>query len=131
MNFGAFAISKQVDKASPKLFEACCTGKHLKEVSIEVCRAGGDKQKYLEIRMEQVIVFSYVQEGGGEFPHEGISPNAGKYKIIYTQRGAYPGRRFGEIPSKVGETDLIGQAYLFPSVRVFGKKYRASSAALS
>lgn len=86
VNFGPFAVSKLVDKASPKLFEACCTGKHIKEIIVEVCRAGGDKQKYLEIRMEQVIVSSYVQDSGGDFPHESVSFGAGKYKITYTQQ---------------------------------------------
>ena len=86
VNFGAFSISKLVDKATPKLFEACCTGKHIKEVIIEVCRAGGDKQKYLEIRLEQVIVSNYVQSGGGDFPHEGVSFSAGKYRMTYSQQ---------------------------------------------
>src|SRR6478752_600367 len=86
VNFSDFSISKQVDKATPKLFEACCTGKHIKEVIIEVCRAGGDKQKFLEIRMEQVLISSYVQNSGGEFPSESVSFNAGKYKLTYSQQ---------------------------------------------
>ncbi|MDD3482820.1 type VI secretion system tube protein Hcp [Azovibrio restrictus] len=97
VNFGALSISKQVDKASPKLFEACCTGKHIKEVIIEVCRSGGDKQKYLEIRLEQVIVSNYVQDGGGEFPHEGISLSAGKYKMIYSQQKRSDGSLGGNV----------------------------------
>src|ERR1035437_1938100 len=56
VNFNDLAVAKLVDKASPKLFEACCVGKHIKEVVIEVCRAGGDKQKFLENRMEQVLI---------------------------------------------------------------------------
>lgn len=97
VSFGAFAISKQVDKASPKLFEACCTGKHIKEIVIEVCRAGGDKQKYLEIRLEQVIVSSYVQDGGGEFPHESVNFSAGKYKMTYTQQKREDGTAGGNV----------------------------------
>ncbi len=30
VNFGPLIVSKLVDKASAKLFEACCTGKHIK-----------------------------------------------------------------------------------------------------
>lgn len=51
-----FEVVKFIDKASPKLYEACCKGSHLKDVTIELCRAGGDKVKYMEIKMEKVIV---------------------------------------------------------------------------
>jgi type VI secretion system secreted protein Hcp len=98
VNFGAFAISKLVDKASPKLFEACCTGKHIKEVIIEVCRsAGNDKLRYLEIRLEQVIVSSYVQDGGGDFPHESVNFSAGKYKMTYSQQKRADGSAGGNV----------------------------------
>ncbi|MFT3849330.1 MAG: type VI secretion system tube protein Hcp [Propionivibrio sp.] len=97
VNFDAFSISKQVDKASPKLFEACCTGKHIKEVVIEVCRAGGDKQKYLEIRLEQVIISSYNQDGGGEFPAESVRFSAGKYKMTYSQQKRADGSLGGNV----------------------------------
>src|ERR1700739_1966678 len=43
-----FVIAKYVDKASPKLYESCSTGQHIKTVSLELCRAGGDKLKYME-----------------------------------------------------------------------------------
>src|SRR6478609_7461041 len=49
-----FAVMKHLDKASPKLYEFCCNGKHVKDVTLELCRAGGDKMKYLEVKMEQV-----------------------------------------------------------------------------
>lgn len=97
MNFGPFAVSKLVDKASPKLFEVCCTGKHIKEIIVEVCRASGDKQKYLEIRMEQVIVSSYVQDSGGDFPHESVSFSAGKYKMTYTRQRREDGGAGGNV----------------------------------
>src|SRR5690242_12614568 len=50
------AITKLVDKASAKLYEFCCTGKHLKDATVELCRAGGDKLRYLEIKMEDVVI---------------------------------------------------------------------------
>ena len=86
VNFAPFCISKLVDKATPKIFEASVTGKHIKEVTIEVCRAGGDKQKYLEIKMEHVIISDYGLTGGGEFPTEGLSLVPGIFKINYIQQ---------------------------------------------
>ena len=97
VNIGEFTIAKQADKATPKLFEACCTGKHIKEIIVEVCRAGGDKQKYLEIRMEQVIVSSFVQNGGGDFPSETVAFSAGKTKITYSQQKRDSGSLAGNV----------------------------------
>ena len=95
--FSDFSIAKMVDKATPKLFEACCLGKHIKEVIIEVCRAGGDKQKFLEIHMEQVLISSYSQDAGGEFPTESIDFNPGKLKIVYSQQKREDGSLGGNV----------------------------------
>lgn len=97
VNFGDLSVAKLVDKATPKIFEACCTGKHIKEVIIEVCRSGGDKQKFLEVRMEQVLISSYNQNAGGEFPQESISFNAGKFKITYSQQKRDGGGMAGNV----------------------------------
>ena len=56
VNHGSFNFTHSFDKATPKLLEACCTGKHIKEVTVEFCRAGGDKVKYMEIKLEQVLI---------------------------------------------------------------------------
>ena len=58
-----FSIVKSLDKASPKLALACCKGEHINEVIIELCRSGGDKQKYMEYKLTDVIVSS-VRPGG-------------------------------------------------------------------
>lgn len=97
VNFGDFSVVKLVDKSSPKLFESCCTGKHIKDVVIEICRAGADKQKFLEIRLEQVIISSYVQDGGSDFPLETITFSAGKYKMVYSQQKRADGTLAGNV----------------------------------
>src|ERR1051325_6539993 len=58
VNSDDFKIVKHLDKASTKIYETCCTGKHIATVTLELCRAGGDKLKYLEVKMENVIVSS-------------------------------------------------------------------------
>ena len=109
VDFGTLNISKLVDKASPKLFEAGCTGKHIKEVVLEFCRSGGDKQKFLEIRMEQVLIANY-NVGGKEspeennFPSEHVSFAPGKYKMVYTQQQRADGTPGGNV---TGGWDLI------------------------
>lgn len=101
VNHGAFNIVHQMDKATPKLFEACCTGKHIKEVTIEFCRAGGDKVKYMEIKLEQVLVSSVSESGSssGEsgFPADAISLSYGKIKWTYTQQKREDGSAGGNV----------------------------------
>lgn len=97
VNHGLFHIVHAMDKASPKLYEHCCTGKHIKEVVIELCRAGGDKVRYAEIRMEQVIVSKVQMAGGGEFPAEIVSFSYGKINWTYTQQKREDGTGGGNI----------------------------------
>jgi type VI secretion system Hcp family effector len=51
-----FHITKELDRASPKLLGASCAGQHIKQVTIAVHRAGGDKVKYFEVVLEEVII---------------------------------------------------------------------------
>lgn len=99
VNHGTFNIVHQLDKATPKLLEACCTGKHIKEVVFELCRAGGDKIKYMEIKLEQVLI-SRVDEVGaseGGFPTETIALSYGKIKWTYTQQKRADGSAGGNV----------------------------------
>lgn len=99
VNHGTFNILHQLDKATPKLLEACCTGKHIKEVVFELCRAGGDKIKYMEIKLEQVLI-SRVDEVGaseGGFPTETIALSYGKIKWTYTQQKRADGSAGGNV----------------------------------
>ncbi len=58
-----FSIVKTLDKASPKLALFCCNGQHIQKINLELCRAAGDKQKYMEFILSDVIVSS-VRPGG-------------------------------------------------------------------
>jgi len=81
-------IAKTLDKTSPKLVLACCKGEHIPKVVLELCQAGGDKQKFMEYEMEDVIVASVRPSGatsGQEGrPTEEIAFRYGKIKFVYT-----------------------------------------------
>jgi len=48
-----FSITKLLDAATPKLYEASCKGTHIPEVTIELWRAGGDNPlKYMEYKLK-------------------------------------------------------------------------------
>src|ERR1051325_11245471 len=90
VNVDDFVIVKHLDKASPKLYEFCCNGKHIKDVTFELCRAGGDKLKYMEVKMENVVI-SKARPGGrakgsDALPSESVSFNYAKVKWAYTQQ---------------------------------------------
>jgi type VI secretion system secreted protein Hcp len=96
-----FSIMKALDKASPKIYEFCSTGKPVKEVTVELCRAGGDKLKYMEFKMEEVIVSNVAPGGNGKgsdnFPTETVSFNYGKIKWTYTQQKRADGSGGGNV----------------------------------
>jgi type VI secretion system secreted protein Hcp len=102
VNHSTFDIAHLYDRASPKLAEACCTGQHIKEVIIELCRAGGNKQKYAVITLEQVIVSDISLNGSGgneNFPTESISFSYGKIKWVYIQQKREDGQGSGQVAS--------------------------------
>jgi type VI secretion system secreted protein Hcp len=94
------SIVKRLDKASPKLFLACCKGDHIAEVKIELCRATGDKQKYMEYKMTDVMISSVrpggSSQGGEEIPLEEVSFNYGKIELTYTATGK-DGKAAGDV----------------------------------
>jgi type VI secretion system secreted protein Hcp len=96
-NFQDFTISKLLDKASPKLMLACADGTHIKEVKMEICRAGGDKVKYMELKLSNCIVSSVSVGGGGGEPTETTSFNFGKIEWIYTQQKRADGSGGGQV----------------------------------
>ena len=101
VNLDDLSIVKHLDKASPKIYESCCNGKHLKDVTLELCRAGGDKVKYLEVKMEQVVI-STAHPGGNSaandgFPTETVSFNFAKVKWTYTQQKRADGSGGGNV----------------------------------
>jgi len=87
-----FSLVHTLDKASPQLALYCCNGKHIPEVAIELCRAGGDKRKYMEYVLSDVIVSSVKPSAGTRsgdtLPLEEVSFNYGKIEWTYTIIGA-------------------------------------------
>jgi type VI secretion system secreted protein Hcp len=96
-----FSVVKSLDKASPKLFIACCKGEHISEVKLELCRATGDKSKYMEYKMTDVLVSSVRKGGsaqGGEgLPLEEVAFNFGKIDWTYTATDHKTGKPSGDV----------------------------------
>jgi len=65
VSFSELSITKPVDKASAKLLELCCTGKHIPKGTLFCAKSTGDKNPvdYLKIALEEVHIASH-QHGG-------------------------------------------------------------------
>ncbi len=98
-DFMAFEFEKLLDKASPKLALACADGTHINSVTVELCRAGGDKLKYMEFIMSNCMISGYKVIGDGQdpFPLESIGINYGKIEWGYKQQRRAGGTAVGKI----------------------------------
>jgi type VI secretion system secreted protein Hcp len=84
-----FSFVKRLDKASPKLFTACCTGEHVKSATLVCRKAGGDQQEFLTIVLTSAIVSTY-QSGGSAgsdvIPMDQVSLNFAKIEVKYKEQ---------------------------------------------
>jgi type VI secretion system secreted protein Hcp len=100
-NFQDFSIVKVLDKASPKIALACADGTHIKEVILELCRAGGEKVKYMEYKLGNCIISSCrpggSAQGGETLPLEEVSFNYGKIEWTYVQQKRADGSGGGQV----------------------------------
>jgi len=93
-----FSIVKELDKASPELNLQCCNGTHIKKMTLELCRATGEKQPYMQYVFEGVIVSSVsIGGGGGGIPTESVTFNYSKINWIYITTDDKTGKKTGEI----------------------------------
>ena len=96
-----FSIVKTLDKATPNLFLACCNGQHIMEVTLELCKAGGDRQKFMEYKFQDLIISSVKPSAGTMtsqvLPLEEVSFNYGKIRWNYMMIDPVTGRLLGNI----------------------------------
>src|SRR6266436_3487740 len=84
-NVQDLTFTKWVDTATPKLALACCSGKHFKEVTLVVRKAGEKPVEYLKIKMDVVFISSISTGGlGGEDRlTENVTLNFSKVSLNY------------------------------------------------
>jgi len=82
--------TKELDKASPKLAQAMCTGKVFPKVEIHLTASYTDagRKTYYSYELKNVLVTSYTVSGAGQaeaVPTEVFSLNFGEIKVTYTE----------------------------------------------
>ncbi len=87
-NFHDFSFTKQLDIASPALALACADGTHIDEITVELCRAGTEKVKFMEYKLKNCIISGVTISGSGEgdLPTETVGIDFGKINWAYTQQ---------------------------------------------
>ena len=66
--FQDLSIVHKIDKASPKLLQACATGEHLKEATITFRKAGKGQQEFLIVKMNDIVITSVTHGGPASQP---------------------------------------------------------------
>jgi type VI secretion system secreted protein Hcp len=82
-------FTKNVDKASPKLFLSCANGEHIKKAVFVARKAGKEQQEYMKITLSDLLVSSH-QMGGSSgdriVPVDQFSLNFAKIEIEYKEQ---------------------------------------------
>jgi len=101
---GDVACSRQLDKSSTKLQEACANGTFFKEVEIHFCTTVKNKQEpYLTYKLSDVIISSYSFHGnasGSPLPSEQITLGYTKVEWTYIVIDPATGDKKGNVPAK-------------------------------
>jgi type VI secretion system secreted protein Hcp len=92
VSMSALSVMKKSDATSPKLFGACCAGKHFPKASLVLNKAGGDASvDYIKYEFTEVFVDS-VQwsgaSGGDDTPTESLSLAFATVHVTYTPQKA-------------------------------------------
>ena len=90
-------FTKLVDIASADLIKACTSGRHLKEATLVVRKAGGAKPiNYFTLKMWEVIVSSYNTGGSSDDldrVQETLTFNFARFEIEYQQQDEKGGKK--------------------------------------
>ena len=99
VDFNCFGFCKLIDRASPRLALACADGTHIDTIVLELCRAGGDKVKFMTYTMKNCLVRSVQTSGthGENFPSEDVEIDFGSIEWAYTQQKRSGGGPAGQI----------------------------------
>ena len=86
VDISSISLQKNVDLASAKLFQQCCSGKHFDDATLVFREAGGDSPvEYWTIKLKQVFIdsISWGASSGGGKPSESVSVSFAEITFEY------------------------------------------------
>lgn len=97
-SFEDLHFTHQIDKASPLLMLACASGRHIRDATLTVRKAGKTPQEYLIVKLKEVLVTS-VDPAVNDDTHESVTLNFTQVDLEYKPQKADgslgPGIHFG------------------------------------
>jgi len=106
-----FTGKKNIDIASGPLMLMVAEGKPIQGIKIELCRAVGKKEKYVEIAIDSAIITKCDISGSGEdLPTETFSLSAGKFDFKYFQYAKDSDKQITKNGMKWSQMDNSGSA---------------------
>jgi type VI secretion system secreted protein Hcp len=96
-DFSEFCFTKLLDKSSPKLALACAAGTHLDTIVLELCRASGDKLRFMEYKFTNCMISSFTTSADGDFPEDEVSFVYGQVEWSYTRQKRAGGWASGNV----------------------------------
>jgi type VI secretion system secreted protein Hcp len=94
-NFGDFNFMMRMNKATPKLMNACATGEHIGDAILSCRKAGGKQLDYMIYKFYDLLISSYQTSASSEEPTESISFNYSKMEMLYKVQDAKGGLQNG------------------------------------
>ena len=86
--FQDLSIVHNIDKASPRLLQACATGAHFKDATITHRKAGKGQQEFLVIKMSDVLITAVTDADSEESNLETVSLAFAKVDLEYRPQKA-------------------------------------------
>lgn len=90
VNFQDISFTKYIDKSTPLILQTVANGKHFKEATLTVRKAGEHPLEYLKIKLNEILVSSYSSGGSGGEDRltENVTLNFAKIDLTYTPQKA-------------------------------------------
>lgn len=101
-------FTHMVDKASPKLMLACCTGQHIPSAILTCRKVDGDAGvDFLVITLTDLLVSSVSASGSnqGDTPMEAVSLAFASYKVVYQEQDNKGAKLGGPVEVKFSVQD--------------------------
>lgn len=90
VNVQDLSFTHYVDTATPNLMKMCCNGKHFKEATLVVRKAGDTPLEYMKIILEEGLISSVSTGGSGGEDRltSNVTLNFAKFKVEYVPQKA-------------------------------------------
>jgi type VI secretion system secreted protein Hcp len=87
VDLSGLSVTKELDKATPKLFNALCSGTHIKTATLSATKSGaggGTGGVFLKITLGELFVTSLHTSAASEIPSESVSFSYNTIRVEYS-----------------------------------------------